>query len=522
MACSRIAIVGSGINALVAAAMLSKKGHEVTVFERNDRAGGCIRSDEITAPGYIHDVLAATFVLFLVSPAYGELAEDLAAHGLEFCHSPHPTAVLRPNGKSQIIAMDRAANIAAFEKMAAGDGAAWQRTVSEVEGEAELLFAMLGQPLMSRKMAWMLARRFWSRGITETKAFFGQQLQTARHWLDGSFADDTNMAALAPWVLHTGLGPEAAYSGAMARIIAFTLEAAGAPIVKGGAAQIVAAFEGVIKANGGAVRVGQGVASIEVSNGRAVGVRLADGEVFKADHVIASVTPHQLYGRLVDDVPDGVEREVSAFRYGKGNFQLHYALKSPPKWKSAGLEDVALIHLSDGVDAVSKASNEAERGMLPEVPTICVGQPTALDPTRAPKGGAILWLQMPEAPRHIKGDAAGSIKVGSDGKWSEHIREAWADRIEAILRTQIDNFDDIIIARRALSPADLASINVNLVDGDPYGGYCGLDQFFAWRPLKSTVNHATHVRNLWHVGASTHPGPGLGGGSGYLIAKQLQ
>ena len=264
------------------------------------------------------------------------------------------------------------------------------------------------------------------------------------------------------------------------------------------------------------------MASIEVSNGRAVGVRLADGEVFKADHVIASVTPHQLYGRLVDDVPDGVEREVSTFRYGKGNFQLHYALKSPPKWKSAGLEDVALIHLSDGVDAVSKASNEAERGMLPEVPTICVGQPTALDPTRAPKGGAILWLQMPEAPRHIKGDAAGSIKVGSDGKWSEHIREAWADRIEAILRTQIDNFDDIIIARRALSPADLASINVNLVDGDPYGGYCGLDQFFAWRPLKSTVNHATHVRNLWHVGASTHPGPGLGGGSGYLIAKQLQ
>jgi phytoene dehydrogenase-like protein len=79
-----------------------------------------------------------------------------------------------------------------------------------------------------------------------------------------------------------------------------------------------------------------------------------------------------------------------------------------------------------------------------------------------------------------------------------------------------------VVARRAYSPADLPALNVNLEGGDPYGGFCGIDQFFLWRPFKSSVNHDTHVKGLWHIGASTHPGPGLGGGSGFLLASRLR
>ena len=50
-----------------------------------------------------------------------------------------------------------------------------------------------------------------------------------------------------------------------------------------------------------------------------------------------------------------------------------------------------------------------------------------------PQGKAILWLQLPEAPRHIKGDAAGKLDAPADGKWTEELREAYADRAEAIL-----------------------------------------------------------------------------------------
>jgi len=129
---------------------------------------------------------------------------------------------------------------------------------------------------------------------------------------------------------------------------------------------------------------------------------------------------------------------------------------------------------------------------------------------------------LPEAPRLIKGDAAGGIAPPADGQWSEAIRERYADRVEGILGAHIDGFRESVIARRAYSPADLEAMNVNLVGGDPYGGFCGLDQFFLWRPFKSSVNHRTHIANLYHIGASTHPGPGLGGGSGFLLAQALR
>jgi phytoene dehydrogenase-like protein len=254
-------------------------------------------------------------------------------------------------------------------------------------------------------------------------------------------------------------------------------------------------------------------------------VRLASGkEIEAAQGVICSVTPTQLYGRLLADarLPGQVIQELAQYRYGKGNMQIHYALKIPPRWKAAELGAVALIHLTPGLDGVSKAANEAERGMLPATPTVCVGQPTALDPSRCPPGTAILWLQLPEAPRVIKGDAAGEIATPADGGWTEAVREKFADRVEAILAAHIEDFRGSVIARKAYSPSDLEALNINLVGGDPYGGFCGIDQFFLWRPFHSTINHATPVARLHHIGASTHPGPGLGGGSGYLLAKSLR
>ena len=137
-------------------------------------------------------------------------------------------------------------------------------------------------------------------------------------------------------------------------------------------------------------------------------------------------------------------------------------------------------------------------------------------PSRAPEGKAILWLQLPEAPRHIKGDAKGEIAAPADGRWTPEIREAYADRVEALFSRHIENFPALVIARKAYSPADLEALNLNLVGGDPYGGYCGLDQFFLWRPFAGSTNHDTPVPRLYQIGASTHPGPGLAGAPGFF------
>ena len=518
-------IVGSGINSLVCAALLAKAGKSVTVLERSERIGGCLRTDEVTEPGFLHDVMAATFVLFITSPAYAELAEDLHARGLAFCDSETPTGVLLPDGRHLIYAKAAERNIETFSALAPADGRRHGADMAEVGANAALLFALLGGRLWSRATLWLLLREGYRRGFRNLATLMGDAMGTARGWLESGYEAEELRALWAPWVLHTGLGPESAYSGQMAKIIAFALEQAGAPVVEGGAAKFLDAIRAVIEDHGGEIRVDTEVSEILVENGSARGVRTAAGEsVMARKAVICSVTPHQLYERLLKhaDVPHGVRAEVSGYRYGKGNMQIHYALAEPPNWPNPDLAKVALLHLTPGLDGVSKAANEAERGMLPEVPTLCVGQPSALDPSRCPEGKAVLSIQLPEAPRVIKGDAAGEIAAPTDGRWTPGIRERYADRVEAIIAGHIPKFRKTVLGRRAFSPADLEAININLVGGDPYGGYCGLDQFFLWRPLKSSRNHATPVRRLFHIGASTHPGPGLGGGSGYLVAKAIR
>ncbi len=510
-------IIGSGINGLVAASLLALKGDKVLVLEREAVAGGCLRTEEL-APGFVHDVMAATFVLFMTGPAGAALGPHLARHGFEYCHTPHPTAVVRPGGESLVLTMDGAENVRRFNALAAGDGDAHGRVVGGIGADAPFLFALLGNPAWGWPMAKLMWGQVRKRGLRGLVAWFGQALGPARGWLETDFTSPDVQALFAPWVLHTGLGPEAAYSAQMGKVIAFALEAAGAPIAKGGAGRAAAAFTTLIAEKGGAVRCGADVQRILVRDGRVAGVRLSGGEEIACGSVLASVAPGQLYGQLLEGVNLPEDRAaVTKFRHGRGNFQLHYALESVPEWLSPGLEQVALIHLADGIDSVSRSVNEAERGLLPAVPTICVGQPSRLDPTRCPDGKAVLWLQIPDAPRIIKGDAAGTIP-GTD--WDD-VREAFADRLEAILANHIKDFRKLVTARRAYSPKDLERMNVNLVGGDPYGGACTLDQFFLWRPFSHSTNGEGLVRGLIHIGASTHPGPGLGGGSGFNAAKRL-
>jgi phytoene dehydrogenase-like protein len=527
MAGADYVIVGGGVNGLVAAAMLGRKGHKVLLLERTDRIGGCMRSEEITEPGFIHDVMATTLVLFLTSPAYGALGKDLEARGFAVAHSDLPTGVLRPDGSSLLFSRDRARNVAAFEACAKGDGETFATEMGRMGADAPFLFSLLGGSLWSRQMAMTVAREAWKRGPRAVAAWFGEALRPARSYLESAYASDAIHALWAPWGLHCGLNPESTYSAQMIKVIAFAVEMAGCPIAIGGVKTLLSAFERLIRDQGGEIRCDADVDRVEIDpSNRVRTLRLSSGERIEAlKGIVCSMTPSQLYGRLLRDHPPSSEVAASLknYRYGKGDMQIHYALDAPPKWKGGEeLGKVALLHVTPGLDGVSRAANECERGLLPAEPTICVGQPTALDPSRAPAGKAILWLQLPEAPRYLKGDAAGEISVPSDGRWTGDVREAFADRVEALFSRHIVDFRSHVIARKSYSPADLEAMNVNLVGGDPYGGYCGVDQFFLWRPFAGSINHKTHLPGLYHIGASTHPGPGLGGVSGFLLANSLR
>ena len=519
-------LVGSGINSLAAAALLSKAGWNVCVLERNDYLGGCIRtSSDLTAPGFTHEVLASWHPLWTGSPAYAELKDDLDRRGLEYLNTDLPTGSLFPDGSSIFLTTSLEDNRAELDRHAPGDGAAWEDMFEAFMKNADLSFGVLGTELWSPS-GLALGRRALQRfGRRDLLAYVGSMLSSGRDWLGETFRSSEAHGLLAPWVLHTGLGPDQATSGFMTQVIACALQLGGMPVPKGGGAKLVDGLSRIVLDAGGVVRTGADVERILVSGGRVTAVRLIGGETVRADRaVIAGVTPTQLYTELLaeGEVPSIVTQAAQRYRYGRGEMQIHLALGEPPEWVGdERLARTAIVHVTPGLDGVSRAVNEAERGLLPAEATIVCGQPMAVDPSRGPKGSWIVWIQLQELPSgQVRGDAAGEIDVG-DGSWTEDLREAYADRIVGRLGRHIRNLEAATIRRVALSPVDLAAMNVNLVDGDIYGGSCALDQNFLFRPMPQAPGHRTAVDGLWHIGASTHPGPGLGAGSGYLVYKEL-
>src|ERR687898_1761193 len=509
--------VGSGINSLAAAALLAKDGWRVCVLERNDWLGGAIKTvDGLTAPGFRHEVFSSWHPLWVGSPAYAELKPDLDRLGLEYLNTDLPTATAFPNGSSTLLSTDGAANTAEL-------GEAWQRQFDQFMAGADVAFGVLGSELWSGEglsLGRKAYRHFGRRGLVE---FAGHSLLSARDWLTDTFDRAQAHGLLAPWVLHTGLGPDQAMSGFMTQVIACALQLGGMPVPKGGGVRLVDPLATLVRDAGGELRTDADVERILVSEGRATAVRLAGGETLAATRaVLACVTPTQLYGRLLgeSDAPANVRDKALRFRYGRGEMQIHIAMNEPPRWRGdERLARTPLLHLTPGLDGVSRAVNEADRGLLPPEATIPLGQPMTVDPSRAPDGSWVIWVQLQELPQRLKGDAAGELDTS--GGWTEELREAYADRIVERIGSHIENLEAATIARVVLSPADMEAQNANWVGGDIYAGSCSLDQNLLFRPTPASPGHATPVERLWHIGASTHPGPGLGAGSGYLVAKQL-
>ena len=447
-------LVGSGINTLTAAALLAREGWGVCVLERSDRLGGAIRTEaDYTLPGFTHEVLSSWHPLFTGSAAYAELGDELHRRGLEYVNTELPTATAFPDGHAMFLQTTMDANVAEFDRFASGDGAAWQRQFEEFMANADLSFGVLGTELWSARglgLGQKMLRRFGRRGLLE---FAGHALSTCRDWTTGTFRSTEAHGLLAPWVLHTGLGPDNAVSGFMTQVIACAVQLGGMPVPVGGGVRLVDALAGIVRDAGGELRTGAEVARITVSGGRATGVALADGDTVSATRaVVAGVTPTQLYGSLLRRErhrrPTYATRRAR-YRYGRAGMQIHLALDEPPRWKGPDAERLgrtAIVHVTPGLDGVSRAVNEAERGLLPAEATIVAGQPCAVDPSRAPDGKWIVWIQLQELPgRAASGDAAGELDVG-DGTWTEELREAYADRIVARLGESIENLASATLA----------------------------------------------------------------------------
>jgi phytoene dehydrogenase-like protein len=271
---------------------------------------------------------------------------------------------------------------------------------------------------------------------------------------------------------------------------------------KGGARVLVDALVGVLRSRGGELRCAAEVEKIVVEGGRATGVVLAGGERIDAVRaVVANLTPTVL-ARLLADPP----RAVARYRYAPGTLMIHLALDGPVPWSAAGAGDSVYVHVGPYLEDMALAYQQAAAGRLPERPTLVVGQPTVVDPSRAPEGKHVLWIQARVVPGAVD--------------W-EREREPFADRVLAQLEEYAPGLGSLILGRHVLSPVDLERANPNLVGGDQLAGSHHAFQHFFLRPLPGWTRYRTPVERLYQCGASTWPGAGVGAGSGYLLGKQL-
>ncbi|HHX89414.1 MAG TPA: NAD(P)/FAD-dependent oxidoreductase [Paracoccus sp.] len=512
-------IVGAGHNSLACAMHLAAKGWSVAVFEQAAEPGGAVRSGEYTLPGFRHDWAAMNLSLFAGSAFFKEYGPALAPLGLAFVPVSRPFASAFPDGRWLGVCTDPAATTARIRNFSERDAATWEALRSAFPARAEHIFALLGSPMRKHALARFLFRLWRKQGVAGALDLGRFLLQSPRNWLERTFESDHLRAMLGAWGLHLDFAPDIAGGALFPYLEGMAGQSFGMMIGKGGADTIIRAMQAGIEAQGGTVECNAPVTRILHSDGHASGVELADGRRIGARRaVIANLAPSALV-RLTGGTGDaGFDDAMRGFEHAPGTMMIHLALDSLPDWTAGEeLKTFAYVHLAPSLDQMARTYAQAKAGLLPDEPVIVVGQPTAFDPSRAPEGKHVLWMQVRMVPGHIKGDAGGTITATD---WAQ-AAQPMADRALDILERYAPGTLAKILGQRIVPPTGLEAENPNLVGGDQVCGSHHLAQNFLYRPARGHADGSTPISKLHLTGAAVWPGAGSGAGAGYLLARKL-
>jgi phytoene dehydrogenase-like protein len=503
-------VVGAGHNGLVAAILLAKAGWSVTVLERSDEPGGAIRTAEVTLPGFKHDLYAANLNLFMGSAFFREHGDEVLACGFEPVVAHRPFGSVFPGGRFVGVSTDSAETVAAIRDVSEADAAAWQELAAWFARHAPALFPLLGTAMPSLAAARALLSGMRKHGRRWPLELSRLVTQSSRELVEEHFQSRELQALVAAWGMHLDFPPDVPGGALFALLETFAGAANGMVLGRGGARSLVDALAAMLERNGGTVICGAEVERIDVAAGRATAAVTAAGVRYVATKaVVANLTPRALFGPLVPlgVLPAGFRRAVRGYRYAPGTMMVHLALEELPRWVAGDhVRGWSYVHVGPYLDDMSLAYQQAVAAELPERPTLVVGQPTAVDASRAPDGKAVLWVQVRVVPRAIP--------------WAE-ASESYADHVLALLDEYAPGLGNRILGRHVISPLDLERANPSLVGGDQLGGSMHPSQNFFLRPFPGWSRYATPIDGLYLCGAGTWPGAGVGAGSGYLLGKEL-
>jgi phytoene dehydrogenase-like protein len=483
-------VIGAGPNGLVAANVLADARWSVVVLEEQPEPGGAVKTAELTEPGFRHDVFSAFYPLAAASPALRAL--ELERYGLQWRRAPLVLAHPASDGTCASLSMDLDETC---ESLGA-DGDAWRRLYGHWQRVGPGLMEALARPLPAAAPSLRLLAAL--RGDAVPFARFA--LLPLRRLADEYSLGEGARRLLAGNALHTDTMPEQPLSGFYGWLLTSLGQEVGFPVPEGGAGELTAALVRRLEARGGVVRCGARVDEVVTRRSRAVGVRLADGEVVTASRaVLADVGLRQLHERLLG----GELREP--FELDSATFKVDWALDAAIPWTARDARRASVVHVAESLDELTVFASELSRALVPSKPFLVFGQYSMADPSRMPAGKEIAW-------------AYTHVPQGVTDAWGEAEIEAFVARIEERVEALAPGFRASIRARHVLTPAGLEARDRNLEGGAINAGTAQLHQQLFFRPRSSLGRPSTPVGRLYLASAAVHPGGGVHGLCGWNAA----
>ena len=460
-------VVGSGPNGLAAAIVLAQAGQSVLLLEAKDTIGGGVRSQELTLPGFVHDVCSAVYPLGIASPFLRAL--PLEQYGLEWVQPEIPLAHPLDDGSAMLLER----SIAATGQTLGHDANAYERLMGPfVANWDTIVHAFLG-PLRVRALLHPFAL-----------APFGlAAIQPAQTLLDHTFKGERARAMLAGVCAHAQIPLDHVTSSAAGLMLAAAAHVCGWPVPRGGAQMITTALAAYLRSLNGEI-----VTGVEVKN-------IDDLPLARA--VLFDVTPRQLLRIAGHHLPEGYKRSLQRYRYGIGSFKIDFALDDPIPWRAQDCLRAGTVHLGGTLEEIAASERQAWRGVPPEYPYVLLAQQSLIDPTRAPAGKHTAWAYC-------------HVPNGSTFDMTE--------RVEAQIERFAPGFRERVLARHITDPAGLEGYNANYIGGDINGGAQDLWQFFT-RPTVLPAPYTTPTKKIFICSSSTPPGGGVHGMCGFFAAK---
>ena len=302
-------------------------------------------------------------------------------------------------------------------------------------------------------------------------------------------------------LLHHALGECGGIQGAWGQVI-------------GGMGAISGAMARSAEDAGAEILTGAEVASIDVRNGSAVGVTLADGTELRAPVVASGAHPKTTVLDLAgaEHFPAEIGEDMRRYRTRGGSVKVNLVLSEPPRYEGVTDEEQQLmmtagVNICPSIDYLERAWQDATLGRPAEHPYVEAELPSAVDTTLTDDDRWVMTMFTQYGPPN-------------EQDWKPGDRERYGDTCIEQLSRFAPNLPDAVLEREVLAPPDLERI-FGLQGGSIFQGEQGLDQMAFMRPHPELAQYATPVDGLYLCGAGTHPGGGVTGCSGHNAAHRI-